>query len=269
MGVYVLIVMDFNQICISNIIVQLGKHTNVVVEENMCRHMILNSIRAYRNWRKQLFPYYKANRKKSNEASQLDWKDIFNCLNKIRSEIMDNFNYRTIMVDTAEADDVIATLCNNFHETNKILILSGDKDFRQLQKYPNVKQYDPVHNSFMIEENPEIYLFEHIIRGDSSDGIPNILSADNSFVIGKRQKPITKKRMKELTNIASQSDHPAFRNFLRNQQLIDLSKIPNDVNMNILDSYNHQAGKKMPNNLMNYFMEHRLKLLMESIGDFI
>jgi 5'-3' exonuclease len=111
--------MDFNQICISNIIVQLGKHTNVVVEENMCRHMILNSIRAYRNkfcheygeliiacdtrnyWRKQLFPYYKANRKKSNEASQLDWKDIFNCLNKIRSEIMDNFNYRTIMVDTA------------------------------------------------------------------------------------------------------------------------------------------------------------------------
>jgi len=152
-----MIIMDFSQVMLSNIMVQLGNHTNAEIEESMCRHMVLNSIRSYKTkfgeeygelviacdnknyWRRQLFPYYKANRKKNQEASEINWKAIFECLNKIRSELKEVFPFRVIDIESAEADDIIGALCREFGNTNqKILILSGDKDFIQLQRYINV-----------------------------------------------------------------------------------------------------------------------------------
>jgi 5'-3' exonuclease len=281
--------MDFSQVVLSNIMVQLGNHTNVKVEESLCRHMVLNSIRMYKTkfgpdfgefviacdnknyWRRQLFPYYKANRKKSQAESELDWKAIFECLGKIRAELKEFFPYRVIDVESAEADDVIGTLCQEFGNTNeKILILSGDKDFQQLQQYINVQQYDPVRKKKIICNDPERFLLEHIIKGDASDGVPNILSDDNSFVIGKRQSPVTQKKLDSLIalNLEGKYDHSNFRNYIRNKQLIDLTQIPANVRQNILESYTSQGGKKSPN-LLNYFIVNRLRNLTDSIGDFV
>ena len=281
--------MDFSQVMLSNIMVQLGNHTNVKVEESLCRHMCLNSIRMYKTkfgpefgelviaadnknyWRRQLFPYYKANRKKSQAESELDWKAIFECLGKIRAELKEFFPYRVIDVESAEADDIIGTLCEEFGNTNeKILILSGDKDFQQLQRFINVQQYDPVRKKKIICNNPDRFLLEHIIKGDAGDGIPNILSDDNSFVIGKRQSPVTQKKLDSLIalNLEGKYDHPNFRNYARNKQLIDLTQIPANVRQNILESYTAQGGKKSPN-LLNYFIANRLRNLTDSIGDFV
>jgi hypothetical protein len=281
--------MDFSQVILSNIMVQLGNHTNVKVEESLCRHMVLNSVRMYRTkfgpefgeliiatdsknyWRRQLFPYYKANRKKSQAESELDWKAIFECLGKIRAELKEFFPYRVIDVESAEADDIIGTLCQEFGNTNeKILILSGDKDFQQLQQYINVQQYDPVRKKKIICNDPDRFLLEHIIKGDAGDGIPNILSDDNSFVIGKRQSPVTQKKLDNLAalNLDGRYDHPNFRNYIRNKQLIDLTQIPANVRQNILESYTAQSGKKSPN-LLNYFIANRLRNLTDSIGDFV
>ena len=274
---------------LSNIMVQLGNHTNVQVEENMVRHMVLNSIRMYKTkfgseygefviacdnknyWRKQLFPYYKANRKKSQAASELDWKAIFECLNKIRGELKEHFPYRIIDVESAEADDIIGTLCIEFGNTNeKILILSGDKDFQQLQRYINIRQYNPVLKKFITCNDPDKFLAEHILKGDAGDGIPNILSDDNCFVLGSRQKPMTQKKMDDLINLGldEKLDHPNFRNYMRNKQLIDLTQVPEGIKLQILESYDEQANKKS-SNLLNYFIANRLKNLTESIQDFV
>jgi hypothetical protein len=284
-----MIILDLSQVMLSNIMVQLGNHTNAKVDEGMVRHMVLNSIRMYKTkfgpdfgefviacdnknyWRRQLFPYYKANRKKSQAESELDWKAIFECLGKIRAELKEFFPYRVIDVESAEADDVIGTLCQEFGNTNeKILILSGDKDFQQLQQYINVQQYDPVRKKKIICNDPERFLLEHIIKGDSGDGIPNILSDDNSFVVGKRQSPVTQKKLDTLAalNLDGKYDHPNFRNYIRNKQLIDLTQIPANVRQNILESYTSQGGKKSPN-LLNYFIVNRLRNLTDSIGDFV
>jgi len=282
------IILDLSQVMLSNIMVQLGNHTNAQVEENMVRHMCLNSIRMYKTkfgpeygefviacdnknyWRKQLFPYYKANRKKSQAASELDWKAIFECLNKIRSELKEHFPYRIIDVESAEADDIIGTICIEFGNTNeKILILSGDKDFQQLQRYINIRQYNPVLKKFITCNDPDKFLAEHILKGDASDGIPNILSDDNCFVLGSRQKPMTQKKMDDLINLGldEKLDHPNFRNYIRNKQLIDLTQVPEGIKLQILESYDEQANKKS-SNLLNYFIANRLKNLTESIQDF-
>lgn len=281
-----MIIVDLNQVMLSNLMMQLGNHTNAQLEENMVRHMILNSLRSYRTkfsdefgemviacdntnyWRKQLFPYYKANRRKATENSELDWRQLFECLNKIRQELKDYFPYRVIDIESAEADDIISTLVHTF-PMEKILILSGDKDFIQLHDQGNVKQYDPTRKKWVTHADPSRYLDEHILKGDSGDGVPNILSSDNCFVVGERQKPLTQKKIDQLIELGldGKFDHPLFRNYMRNKQLIDLNLVPKNIKEKVVESYDSQTNKDR-SKLMNYFIANRLKNLTEHIAEF-
>lgn len=285
------ILIDLNQTMLSNLMAQLGNHTNAHVEENMFRHMVLNAIRSYKQkfsseygemiiacdnsnyWRKQIFPYYKANRKKAIAASEMNWKDIFECMGKIRAELKEFFPYRVIDVDSAEADDIIATLVFEFglniNTGEKILILSGDKDFIQLHTYANVKQYDPVRKKWIYHDDPETYLKEHIMKGDVGDGIPNMLSPDNCFVIGERQRPLTKKKIEVYLKMDSNNfgNTVIERNYFRNAQLIDFNNIPKEIKEKVMEQYNTQTGRDR-NKLMNYFISHKLKNLVEYLSEF-
>ena len=290
-----MIIVDLNQVMLSNLLMSLGKHTNASIEENMVRHMVLNSLRSYRvkfgeeygelviacdntnYWRRQLFPYYKANRKKNQEASELDWKAIFECLNKIRQELKDYFPYRVIDIESAEADDIIGTLVKEFGTgeevmfglDEKILILSGDKDFIQLHVYKNVKQYDPTRKKWVSHTDPDKYLYEHILKGDAGDGVPNVLSSDNCFVVGVRQKPLTQKKIDSLEELGldGKFDHPLYRNYMRNKQLIDLKHTPKQIREKVMESFKNQEGKDR-SKLMNYFITNKLRNLTEHIGEF-
>jgi len=270
---------------ISNLFVTLGKHfSNGDIQPDLIRHFVLNSLRSYNSkfkaeygelviacdtgssWRKDVFPYYKANRKTTRDASTLDWSAIFKVLDQIKAELKEYFPYRVIGVPGAEADDVIGTLAFKFEGTNeKILILSGDKDFRQLQVLNNVKQYDPTRKKWNTELNPEAYLKEHIIRGDKGDGVPSILGDDDSLVLGKRSGTLTKKRFDAF--MAGDMDEKTLRNYKRNEQLVNLEFIPQNIRDAILVEFENQAGKGR-DKLWNYFITNKLKNLLENINDF-
>ena len=283
-----MIIMDLSQVMISNLMIQLGNHTNADIEEDLLRHMVLNSVRAYNvkfkdefgemiiacdagnNWRRQVFPYYKANRRKNREKSEINWTVVFETLNKVRDELKDYFPYRVIRVDGAEADDIIGTLAQTYGNTNeKILILSGDKDFVQLQAFMNVQQFDPVQKKWRKTNDVDKFMKEHIIRGDAGDGVPNFLSADDTFVVGARQKPISQKKLDQWLDADPKEfcDEKMLRGYLRNQQLVDLNFIPPDIKKEVLVQYEQQAGKGR-DKLFNYFIDRRLKLLLESINEF-
>lgn len=299
--------MDFNQVCISNLYAQLGAFTNTKIELDLFRGMVLNSVRAHNSrfrgeygqlviaadargyWRKTIFPYYKAHRKKDREDSDLDWNAIFQCMDQVREELAEFFPYPVVQCDNTEADDVIATLImrrekivvetpmSKFYGEDdvvvpynyeKVLILSSDKDFRQLQAFPNVKQFDPINKKFVNEKDPKAYLLEHIISGDRGDGIPNVLSDDDTFVKGKRQKPLTEKRMayfKDSLRMAW-TDEERLR-FDRNAALIDMTCIPDEIQERIISKYQQQSGKNRQK-LFSYFISKGLKGLMTSIQDF-
>jgi len=281
-----MILVDFNQVMISNMMFQLGNHTNIPLEEGLFRHMVLNSIRTYKQqfgnkygeiviacddrnyWRKQLFPYYKANRKKNRDQSEINWNLVFEIFNKIRVEIKEYFPYRVVIVDSVEADDIIATL-TVVNKDDNILILSSDKDFIQLQKNKNVKQFDPIRKKWIKHDDPERYLFEHILKGDVGDGIPNIFSDDDTFVSAeKRQKPMTQKKIDLMynnrTDVLELEMHVRF---MRNKQLVDLSMIPTYVKDQIISKYNDEANKDR-SKIFNYFIKYKLKHLMENVGEF-
>jgi 5'-3' exonuclease len=253
-----MILVDLNQVLLSGLMAQISSQKGVKLDEGLVRHMILNILRMHiRNfrkdygdvvlccdnrkyWRKEFFPFYKAGRKKTREKSDLDWHLIFDMLAKFKSELRENFPYKVIDVEGAEADDIIGTLVPIYSAHEKILILSSDGDFLQLQHYgSNVKQYNPAQKKFVKSDNPSLELKEKIIRGDKGDGIPNMFSPSDCFVRDLRQKPITKsvldKYLKEDVVDYSETDKA---NYSRNATLIDLSLIPTDIKEKIINTYN-------------------------------
>ena len=282
-----MIIFDFNQVAISNLMEQIGS-SKTKVEETLVRHMILNSIRTYvkkfknthgpeviiacdnrHYWRREIFQHYKAGRKKARDSSGHDWGSIFEVLGKIKQELKDSSPYKVIDVDTCEADDIIAVLAMKFSSTQKVMILSSDKDFAQLQKFPNVEQYSPILKKNIKEPLPAAQLKQLIIRGDKSDGIPNILSKDDTFVEGVRQKPITEAKIINWMNQSPEEfcNEDMLRNFSRNETLIDLSKIPDKLKAAILDTY-ESAKNHSKQEFMNYMIANRLKNLIEVIDEF-
>ena len=284
-----MILVDMNQISLASVMMHLNVTQRTSVDMGMVRHMILNSLRMYRQsyfrefgelvicydskhyWRREYFPEYKASRKKTRESSGHDWDDIFECLNTIKSEIKDNFPYKVLEVYGAEADDIIATLCGELeYDNGKTLILSGDKDFIQLHKFKNVKQYSPITKKFINGEDPKEYLYQHILKGDSSDGVPNVLSPDNTFVDGLRQRPLSKKKISEWAGPLCEQILPndeLKRNYQRNKKLIDLTESPKELFLECLKAYD-DAPEGDRSKLLNYFIKNRLNDLMENIGDF-
>jgi 5'-3' exonuclease len=282
-----MIIFDFNQVAISNLMEQIGS-SKTPVDESLVRHMILNTIRTYvkkfkdshgpeiviacdnkKYWRREIFPHYKAGRKKAREASGHDWSTIFDCLNKIRDELKVNSPYKVLDVDSAEADDIIAVLALKYSATQKIMILSSDKDFAQLQKYPNVEQFSPILKKAIKEPLPSAQLKQLIIRGDKSDGIPNILTKDDVFVTGGRQKPITEVKIIGWMNQEPKEfcNEDMLRNYARNEMLIDLTKIPESLKEAILHTYDEVKGRTKQE-FMNYMIANRLKNLLEVIDEF-
>jgi hypothetical protein len=282
-----MIIFDYQQVAISNLMEQIGS-SKTAVDENLVRHMILNTIRTYvkkfkethgpeiviacdnkNYWRREIFPHYKAGRKKAREASGHDWNTIFECLNKIRDEMRDYSPYKVVTVDTCEADDIIATLAMKHSATQKIMILSSDKDFAQLQRYPNVEQYSPILKKYVKEPLPLLQLKQLIIRGDKGDGIPNILSPDDVFVVGGRQKPITEAKIIGWMNQEPKEfcNDEMLRNYSRNESLIDLGKIPQKLVGEILHTYENAKGHSRQD-FMNYMIANRLKNLIEVIDEF-
>lgn len=288
-----MILIDLNQVMISNLMMQINSNASNAIDENLIRHMVLNSIRMYNTkfkdeygeivicsddkkyWRRDFFPYYKAGRKKDREASPFDWNLIFETLNKVRDEIKENLPYRVIQVDKTEADDIIGTLCHKYGTqlnnatTEKILILSSDKDFMQLQKFANVEQFSPMAKKFLRTNDAGKFLKEHILKGDRSDGIPNFLSSDDTFVAESRQKPVTEKKLNSWLEQEPEvfCDEIMLRNYKRNEMLIDLSKIPQDIQAKILEHYD-SANQNGRDKIFNYFIKYRLKMLMEHIQEF-
>lgn len=280
-----MILVDLNQVMMSAILAQINPKDQV--NEDLVRHIVINAIRSnvkkfkeYGDvvlccdsrtyWRKEVYPHYKAHRKSAREKSPLDWNAIFKVLNKVKEDLKENFPYKVIEVDRAEADDIIGTLVPRFSTSEKIVIISSDADFKQLHKYSDVKQYNPMLGVYVKSPNPKKDLKEKIIRGDKGDGIPSMLSADDTFIVGKRQSPISKKKLElwlEQDPKTFCESEEIYNNFKRNDLLINFDNIPKEIRDNIINEFeSSQIPSKQK--LYKYLLNNKLVSLLECIEDF-
>ena len=281
-----MIVVDYSGIAMGALFARGGGE-----EEGLIRHFILNSLRMYNvkhreefgrmivccdggSWRKDYYPEYKASRKKSRDADSKDWDSIFNTFTKVREEISEHLPFDVIHEFGVEADDIIATLVKETQEFGKhepVMIISSDKDFIQLQKYKNVKQWSPIQKKFVTDKNPRTYLFNHIMRGDSGDGVPNVLSADDTFISENHQTPLRQTRidnwLENADNLRDNMNEDTYRNYQRNKKLIDLTDIPENIQESIINNFNGQS--KTPNmKVLNYLIKKRCNHLIEVVEEF-
>lgn len=280
-----MIIVDYSGVAIANLFAM-----RISVSEGLVRHCILNSLRLYNakyrreygqmvlacdgggTWRREMFPQYKASRKAARESGDIDWKEFFRILGNVRDEIRENLPFKVVHLQGVEADDIIATLTDSTQEFGKhepVMIISSDKDFVQLHRYKNVRQYSPMAKEFVKEKDPVRYLQEHVLRGDTGDGVPNVLSPDDVFVSGGRQTPLRAKLMDEWIlnwdSLQTKMTTEQYRNFQRNQALIDLTKIPSVKKAEIINTF---ESVKPASNTLNYLVEKRCSQLIECAEEF-
>ena len=280
-----MILIDLNQVCIANILQEVKSIKKI--EPLLVKHMILSTLLFYRkkfkdrygelviccdskkSWRKDVFPFYKANRKANREKHPVDWNGIFEVINSLTDDLVNHFPYSVIRVDQAEADDIIGTLAKNHYRDEKIMIISSDKDFLQLQKYFNVEQFSPTQKKMLVSKDPNGYLREHIMKGDRGDGIPNFLSDDDTFVTDKRSKKVLSTKLKAWVGLDPYEfcNEKMLRGYKRNEQLVDLTHTPVDIKQKIVDQYKEYEYNQR-DKLLNYFIKNKLRNLTEHIGDF-
>jgi hypothetical protein len=283
-----MILVDFSGICLATILI------NKENDERMIRHMTLNSLRMYNqkfkenygqmvlacdgpnNWRKEYFPQYKGVRRKSREQSTFDWNEAFRILNSLREEIRDNFPYKVVHIDQCEADDIIGTLVENSQEFGNfepIMIVSADGDFKQLQKYDNVSQWSPLTKKLVEEGHPRQNLKLKVLQGDTGDGVPNVLSDDDTLIEGRRQTPLSKKKKEVILQDLSDGEllYAAswYRNYCRNETLIDLSKTPSSLKQNIINNFMEQDPCGNKGKVFPYLVSKKMNRLIESVTEFI
>ena len=281
-----MILVDSMQICLANISIAMKVYGDEV-NEGYIRHMVLNSLKNYnkqhkeeygemvlcydgsKNWRKSVYPQYKAHRPKVRSESPEDWDLIFKWIHTIKDEIRETFPYRVVHVDTAEADDIIAVLARESDPFEKHLIISSDKDFVQLHSITGLKQYDPIRKRW-ITGDPAESLLEKVFYGDKGDGVPNILSDDAVFTEGRRQTPLQKKKYeswKGFEDPVAVLPRELISNYKRNKTMVDLKAQPKEVEKAILAKYD-EGVKGRNDKIFGYLIDKRLAKLQESVQDF-
>lgn len=285
-----LILFDFSQIVISSAI-EYHSQTKEDIGLPLLRHISLNNILSYRKkfkakieemviccdgrdyWRKGVFPLYKQNRKKDHDKSDFNWDKFFEDFNQIKTEIKTELPFNVVEVYGCEADDVIAVLSKQqCPHQDRIIIISSDKDLIQIQENtcPKVEQWSPFHKKFISPKTNSYSLFEHVVRGDGGDGIPNILSDDDVFMDDKkRSKPIRASSVMQWLERGGMSYPESFCSsremldrFNRNMNLIDLRQIPECFVKKIIEEY--ENFQKPTANVFGYLTKHKLKKILES-----
>ena len=294
-----MVLLDFSGTLFQSIAVSLSKNHGVTTDIGYLRHLIINTLRSYSvkfrdrygdmvicldskdgTWRKEIFPYYKAQRHKLKIDSGIDWKQVFSDVDIIIKEIQEYLPYKCIYIKGLEADDVIAILAKNAEKICRhnelglmdedVLIVSNDKDYVQLHKLFYVVQYKPRSGTFVKEKNSDFLLTELILKGDKSDGIPNILSSEDTFVtMGKRQKSVTTDFIKTfLKDGVSCLNEEAKKRYYLNKKLISFDDIPDEYVSSVLDEYSKSKKNFSRFELFEYFTRNGLKELTSRIKDF-
>lgn len=297
-----MILIDYSQVSLATIL-SFKNELNKSQEEvkDLIRHIVLSTILNYKKkygsqygniviccdgrkyWRKEVFPYYKGDRKKNREKSDFDWKLIFEVLDQMRADLREFFPYKVIHLDRAEADDVIAIL-TEWSQTNELvqdglyerpqknIIISSDHDFLQLQKYEGVAQFSPNTKKLIKMSHKDLYVkyITHIVKA-GDDGIPNILSKDDVLVTeGVRQTPMSAKRLEEFIEQGKDAcrNDDERRNWDRNETLVSFAKIPEDIREGILSEYIKGTQNIDRMRIMSYLIKNKCRLLLNSLEEF-
>lgn len=235
------------------------------------------------SWRKLLFDRYKGDREKKRR-DDIDWDTLFAQLNSFIQDIKQHIPFKVIKVNRAEADDVIAVLCNNIKKHT--IIMSNDSDFLQLQS-STTSVYNPTKGEYLwLTEDKDVFLSKLCLKGQSKDNIFNA-KTPSDYPEELRKPPLGEKTAdkiienglndfldskqtinKKYTDVDGNEqiydvDFYPRGNFDRNQKLINFDNIPKIVVDRILQTY-YSYEMPDPGNMYSFFERQGWTSFLES-----
>lgn len=233
-------------------------------------------------WRADFFAPYKAERKIRRAESGIDWRYVRTGFRACEDALHACTDVVVVRVQGAEGDDCISVVADrNQYDKDRMslgglaiggdeptVIVSSDKDYGQI---PNVDRFDPRKGIFL-PYNPQAALAAIVIDGDRTDGVPNVISDDDTFIVsGKRQNTMTAVRRSKLEAMyyaGDFEDRPATKDlpathWNRNRWLVDFKFIPPSVQSDIMDEFDAARTKKR-DPAFEYLFEHNMMHVADS-----
>lgn len=137
------------------------------------------------SWRPLIYPPYKQNRRLQKQKDQENGVEsiindnFFKNLNIFSKVLKENLPLIYLKEDKCEADDIIAITTKNLSVNNKVIVISGDCDYKQLLKYPNVRMWDPYPGKQFfvhLDVDPDEWVQVQALHGQAKDNIFNVFT---------------------------------------------------------------------------------------------
>jgi hypothetical protein len=191
-----------------------------------------------RSWRKLYWSRYKAHRKDARDKLDFDWDAYYTMYEGFFQEIKDHFPFKVIKCKDTEADDVIGVLC--LEKQQDFYVISNDKDFLQLGG-KNITIYNPLKKTHVSHPNPELFLVEECMKGQSKDNIFNV-KTPLDHPDDKRKPGFGDKAFEKVLSYAGGWESWLEDNNLReryefNRNLMDFARIPKEIQRRVITSY--------------------------------
>jgi 5'-3' exonuclease len=264
------------------------------------------------SWRKQLYPEYKAHRKtkRDKEKSEFDWKEFFKVTDELLSIIEKTTKIKVLRSPNAEGDDSIFVLSKYLSDRNiQSVIVSSDKDIKQVLRHDNVEMYDPILREYITGYDTKS-LLTHVLQGDSGDNIPSIKDStefDPEFIKHLKVSGIHLTKVEDVTklevfrNILDEYDgknvykparfgpvgaqkivdagnvrnilreNPLYaKHFKRNRKLIDMRKVPIEIKEDIIRVFEeYPVCKNDLFTLQDWVVSHKMKDILKNISSLL
>ena len=214
-------------------------------QSNFVDTIIAKDSKLVKSFRYSLYPEYKLTRK-LNRAKRGQYK-IGPVFDELYANVFPSIfgdHAVQLVVDGAEGDDVIASIARSqriAEDYEKIILISSDRDFVQLQIDRPVSQYDAKgemvlpklkHGSEVVDLTPQQALMIKIISGDSSDNIKPIkpkIGEIRAYKYITEKADEFKKMLREEPEVA--------QHLILNSKLIDFKNIPVELSQKVVDEY--------------------------------
>jgi 5''-3'' exonuclease (including N-terminal domain of PolI) len=227
-------------------------------QNNPCDEVVL-AFDGKKNWRKSYtnsplsltYKKYKGNRRQNLTDSQLEKLKRFDeFVLEFKGFLKDNTGLLVLFNDRLEADDLIAGYVMN-HAGEKHVIISQDRDYLQLLRFPDTTIIDPKTGKQLTladyDHDPDYFMFQKCIRGDASDNVMSALPrvretkikaayASEFDRVNLMKTDFEVDYIDSVSGIPKQYKYNTQEVFLENERLMDLTKQPEFIKELIDDS---------------------------------
>lgn len=190
-----------------------------------------------------ILPSYKGHRKSKPWPFFTDKKVWSEYRESFAKELAPLFRARAIQCFHAEGDDVMyATVQKYAGDCDDIIVITRDSDLAQI-KNRNVRIFNHQTDTFIVKDDPVKYLDVKVLTGDSSDNINGMAFVDTrkgkmgKFYEGKSTQLSdggAVALLESCPNVYETAKENGWADqYMRNRNLIDLSRVPDDVKQEI------------------------------------